>query len=61
MDIQKIQGIAGTMQRIIDNQNITIAYKLSRIKALIGVVNIQLELLNNGQETTRIETNSQNS
>lgn len=50
MDIQKITGAVGTIQRIVDNNEMTIGYKLSRIKALIGTINVQLELLNNGQE-----------
>lgn len=55
MDIQKINGIVGTIKRIADNDNITIGYKISRIRALIGTLQIDLRLLNVTNETQETE------
>lgn len=46
MNIQKITGVVGTIQRIVDNKNITVGYKLNRISALLGTLNYDLRLLN---------------
>lgn len=55
MDIQKITGIVGTIQRIVNNENITVGYKMNRIRALIGTLQVDLRLLNVANETQETE------
>lgn len=43
--IKDIQAIVGTIQRINSNPNVTSAYRVNRISALLCTLNYKLELL----------------